>query len=218
MTCRELHPNARAFAYWIFGYQNFYEPVVRAWFMDNGYETIDPRSVVGRDLAPSVASIESGDHSFSVSSKQLEHALSLLKQKAAGTRTRVQLDLLLRKDRVVYTGECKSWGGYLASVTWDAVRENIVDDDQGLFLYLNEVRGEPVAGTFLVLWKRSEEHDLIEAKMTQLFGRPIRLFYLDEIFSNPSGQTATMIDECLQLLDDAAGLVREMFHGLCGDE
>jgi len=44
------HPLTSAFAYWIAGYQNFYEPIVRAWFIDQVRLCLEGRSVMGKDV------------------------------------------------------------------------------------------------------------------------------------------------------------------------
>jgi len=207
------HPKARAFAYWILGYQDFYEPVVRAWFQDEGYEAVEPRTVVGEALEPSLRHLVDGEHEYDAPAACIERASKELGRKAAGTQTRVQLDILLRDERGLWTGECKSWGGYSNAVTWKEVESIFVRGDGGLFLFLSEIRGEPVAGNVLVLWRRSDEHELIEERMSEYYGRPVRLFYLDEIVKRPKRRTAEEIAVRLRLLDEAVEMAKRLLGG-----
>jgi hypothetical protein len=204
------HPLTSAFAYWIVGYQNFYEPIIRAWLADQGQQCLEGRSVVDRDLLPSLQKIDAGAHGFLVPPQRLVWAREELARKAASKQGRVQLDLLVQRAGGLATGECKSWGGYLPTVTWKVVEDIFINKPDGLFLYVSEIRGQPVVESMLVLWKRSSEHDLIEQRMTAMFGRPVRLFYLDEILSSRTPAVVTAIEDRLRLLDDAVRRVRGM--------
>jgi hypothetical protein len=206
------HPKASAFAACIAGYQEFYEPIVRAWFADHGLPSIEPRSVGGKDLLPSLASLQVATPGFALPAAAAEWALRELQRKSNDKRCRVQLDLLLQAEAGVITGECKSWGGYLSSVTWSFVEQTFVAGKDGLFLYLTEVRGQPVVESKLVLWKRSHEHDEIKARLSAIFHRPIRLHYIDEIMGSLGPKGRAEVNERLRLLDDATGLVKQMLE------
>ena len=170
---------------------------------------MESRSVVGSALLPSLRRLQ-GKHNFKVPEHSLKWAEAELRRKASGKRTRVQLDLLARKNTGVVTGECKSWGGFSKKATWNIVNEVFVEGKDSLFLYLTEIRGEPVVESCLVLWSRSDEHRRIEERMTRIYDRPIRLFYLDELLSNPSGRTTEAVDDRLRLLDESVGIVKSM--------
>src|SRR4051794_32039392 len=58
MAKREAHPKAKPLAYWIAGYQEFCEPIIRAWLEDQGYAAVLPKTVVGDKLTPIVEQIE----------------------------------------------------------------------------------------------------------------------------------------------------------------
>lgn len=210
MTEREIHPKAKPFAYWIAGYQEFCEPIVRAWLEDQGYAAVSPKTIVGSNLSPIIEHIEANRSQFRVPPDRLDWALTLLRRKAGQKQGRVQLDLLVRGRDGLLTGEIKSWGGYSGPVTWKTVEHVFVNGQEGLFLYLTQVHGQPVAGSLLVLWKRSDEHEAIESRMSNLFGRPVRLAYLDEIHACQSGKTAEAVKTALSLLEDAVANVRAM--------
>jgi hypothetical protein len=210
MTVHSEHPLAGPFAYWIAGYQNFYEPIVRAWFADQGQQCLEGRSVIGKDLLPSIQRIDLGTHGFTVQPERLAWARDELARKAANKQGRVQLDLLVQMPPGLATGECKSWGGYAPTATWKIVEEIFIDKPDGLFLYLSEIRGQPVVESVLVLWRRSGEHELIEQRLSALFGRPVRALYLDEILRSQTLCVLLAIEDRLRLLDDAVRRVRAM--------
>jgi hypothetical protein len=207
------HPLTNAFAYWIAGYQNFYEPIVRAWFIDHGQKCLDGRSVMGKDLLPSIARIDSGKHGFDVSSELLAIVRQELARKASIRGGRVQLDLLIETPTGLATGECKSWGGFYPVASWKAVQEIFIGKPDGLFLFLTEIRGQPVVESLLVLWKRSDEHDLIEQRLSAMYGRPVRLLYLDDMLCCQTPGVLAAVQDRLRLLDDAARRVRGMLTG-----
>jgi hypothetical protein len=104
-------------------------------------------------------------------------ALARLREKAQRKGGRIQLDLLLRTDRGWITGECKSWGGAMKEpVTWKLVEKIFLQSAEGLFLYLTQIHEEPVAECVLVLWRRSDEHEEIEARLSDSFSRIINVF------------------------------------------
>jgi hypothetical protein len=210
MVERAPHPKAKSFAYWIAGYQEFCEPIVRAYLEDQGYEPVLPRTIVGVRLTTIIEQIEAKRQQFQVPPERLDWALNVLRRKAGQKQGRVQLDVLARGREGLITGEIKSWGGYSGPVTWKTVLDVFVNGSDGLFLYLTQINVEPVAGNLLVLWKRSDEHDEIEMRLSALFGRPVKIVYLDEIHAFRTGKTAESVRTALSLLDDAVDLVRTM--------
>jgi len=150
MLRNEGHPKAKPFAYWIAGYQEFCEPIVHAWLVDEGYEPVLPRSIVGAKLNPIIEQIEANRHQFQVPPERLDWAVTELRRKARHKQGRVQLDILTRGLEGLVTGEIKSWGGYYSGpVTWKIMLDVFVNGPGGLFLYLTQVHGQPVVGNLL---------------------------------------------------------------------
>lgn len=207
------HPNARPFAYWLLGYQGFYEPIIHEWFLEQGYPSVNPRSVVGRALLPSLHHIQNAGSFSRVPENRRNWAVSELSRKSETRGGRVQLDLLLESNGGLITGECKSWGGFSGPVTWQVVETVFVSNNDGLFLYLTTIDGQPVVESRLVLWKRSGQHEEIEKRMTDLFERPVRLHYIDEILASVGPEATKVVNDRLLLLDEAVEIVRRMLRG-----
>lgn len=207
MSLEALHPNTPSFAAWIAGYQNFYEPIVRAWFADRGLPSVSPQSVCGKDLIPSLTRLETQAET-ACRPPAYEWAVTELRRKSQGAKFRVQLDLLLQRADGLITGECKSWGGTGEAANWILVEHFFVKGPDSLFLFLSEIRGQPVVASYLVLWKRTADHDVIEARLSTIYGRPVQLFYLDEIFENMGPLARMAVTERLKMLDEACSIVR----------
>ncbi len=206
----ETNPKTRAFAYWILGYQGFYEPVVRAWFEDHGLSSVAERSIKGHELIPSGERLATSGTFPCLPEPLRSWGIKELTRKCQTTGGRVQLDLLLRSPDGLISGECKSWGGFSGPVTWKDVDRYFVSGRDGLFLLLSVVRGEPVAESYLVLWSRSDEHTQIEVRLSEIFERPVRLFYIDEILASPGPLARIAIEDRLAFLDGSVALVKKL--------
>ena len=95
-------------------------------------------------------------------------------------------------------------------MTWNIVKKIFIEGKDSLFLYLTEIRGEPVIESVLVLWSRSDEHYQIEKRLTEAYCRQVRLYYLDEILADPTKRTAETVDDRVRLLDESVAIVKNM--------
>jgi hypothetical protein len=213
MSCdpQEVHANAQAFAAWIAGYQNFYEPIVRAWLTVEGLSPIENRTVRRAEFEPSLAALEAGIDPPRVSPERIEWAIQELRRKSR--RGWTQFDLLMQSDKGVVAGEFKSWKHSAGPVTWKLVKDFFVEGDWGLFFYISDIRGQPVVENRLVLWSRATDHDVIEDQLTEIYRRPVRLHYLDEMIGAAGPAMQMEIRDRLRLLDDAIGIVKQAFPG-----
>ena len=196
-----------AFAHWIKGYQSFYEPIVRAWFEEQGYKNPIAKSVSGQDLADAATALESKSSAPRLSDTARQKHIRELHRRVQ--RGRIQLDMVAERNGLVI-GEFKSWSGYSNSPTWKLIENEFVGENTGLFLTLRKIEGQPIAGCVLVLWKKSDEHEHIERNLSNLYDIPVRLFYLDEIFATLGTKASTLLDSHLHALDEAIKLVRGM--------
>ena len=111
-------------------------------------------------------------------------------------------------------GEFKSWAGFYDPPTWNRVEDEFIGQRPGLFLTLRQITGCSVTEWILVLWERSVEHTEIENKLLHRYGVPVRLYYLDEIFSNLGPKARSLRDNHLEALEKAVKDVRR-FMGTC---
>ena len=166
--------DATQFAHWIKGYQNFYEPIVRAWFEENGYRNLRPMSVSGADLAHAADSLETDRPRWSLSAKARTDYASTLRRRSKLRGGRIQLDMLAEKQGLS-AGEFKSWVGYMDRATRKLVKYEFVGDTLGLFMTLTQIMGQEVNEAILVLPQRSEEHETVESNLSEVYGLPVRL-------------------------------------------
>lgn len=186
--------DSTAFAHWIKGYQNFYEPMVRAWFEENGYENPRPMSTTKADLLHAADMLESGETARGLSDWAREHHIAELRQKS-----RIQLDMIADKDGVVI-GEFKSWGGYLGIPTWKKVEYEFVGEHPGLFMTLR------MSG-------KSDEHELIEGRLSERYDIPVQLFSLEEMFETLGPEASSLRDRHFRALDEAVNQLKAMILG-----
>jgi hypothetical protein len=69
-----------------------------------------------------------------------------------------------------------------------------------------------VAASFLVLWRRWVDHAIIEQRFSEMFARPVKLFYLAEILESGSAAVRAVVRDRLELLNWSVGRVRQLLH------
>jgi hypothetical protein len=202
----------RAFRYWIQGYQNFYEPIVEAYFQHAGYTVLHHPAIVGEaDIQRVVGALFDGH-------KQLGAGLDgRALQGYLKSRKRLQPDFLLQREGQNYLAELKSWGGFTASGQFDlklmgnyflGPKPNSYD---GAYLLVDWLQNQPIAGKLLVVSSRSPEHDQVLAALRRAYGTQVDLLYLDEIFRTP--QLAGIIDRQFRYLDAAVAELKQALIG-----
>lgn len=195
----------RAFRYWIQGYANFYEPIVMEWFKLAGYRVIRrPAKVEKADIQKIIDALFDGQRKLG-RDLNVDAVIALLKKRA-----RMQPDLLLEKDDQRYLAELKSWGGFNQTGQFDlavATSEFIRNPERGLFLLVDGLEGQRIAGKILVVSARSAQHDQVQAVLHNAWQAPLELLYLDEIFRTP--QLAGFIDKQLRYLDAAVAEIKQ---------
>jgi hypothetical protein len=195
----------RAFRYWIQGYQNFYEPIVEAYFPHAGY------TVLRRPAQVSKADIQCIIDALFDGRKRLGPELDAgAIQDYLRGRKRLQPDLLLEHDGRRYLGEMKSWGGYSASglFTYQQLESEFLRNPaNAAFLLVDSLDGVPVAGKVLVVSARSPEHDRVLATLRRAYNTDVELLYLDEILKTP--QLAGSIDRQCRYLDAAVAELKQ---------
>ncbi len=204
--------NSVKFAHWIKGYQGFYEPIVRSWFKEQGYLDSKPTSVSGVDLAAAAAGLRSGAVAPDLPEDARKRHPTDLEHKVRIRGGRIQLDLITERDGLAI-GEFKSWAGFYGSPTWKVVENEFVGYKPGLFLTLHGIAGKPVTEWMLVLWGKSTEQKLIQTKISQTYGIPVHVCYLDEIFSSLGPEASFLRDEHLAGLEEATAEVHRLMLG-----
>jgi hypothetical protein len=189
----------RAFRQWIQGYQNFYEPIVEAYFPLAGYTVLRRPAQVGKaDIQRIIDALFDGQ-------KRLGADLDAgTIQNCLRKRSRLQPDLLLERDGQRYLGEMKSWGGFNASGQFTLAQlesEFLRKPDNAAFLLVDRLDGVPVAGKVLVVSSRSPDHDRVLATLRRAYNTDVELLYLDDIFKTP--QLADVIHRQCHYLDAA---------------
>lgn len=200
----------RAFRYWIQGYQNFYEPIVEAYFRCAGYAVLaHPAKVGAADIQRIVDALFDGHKRLGpeLDGRALQ---AFLKR-----RKRLQPDFLLERGGRRYLAELKSWGGFTASGQFDlklmsdyflGPKPNSYD---GAYLLVDRLDDAPIAGKLLVVSSRSPQHDQVQASLQSAYNTQVELLYLDEIFRTP--QLAGVIDRQLRYLDAAVAELKQDF-------
>ena len=201
----------RAFRYWIQGYQNFYEPIVEAYFRCAGYTVLThPAKVGAADIQRIVDALFDGRKRLGpeLDSRALQAYLK--------RRSRLQPDFLLERAGRRYLAELKSWGGFTASGQFDhklmtdyflGPKPNSYD---GAYLLVDWLEDVPIAGKLLVVSARSPQHDQVQASLKRAYDTPVELLYLDEIFRTP--QLAGAIEHQLRYLDAAVAELKQAFQ------
>jgi len=206
----------RAFRYWIQGYQNFYEPIVEAYFRCAGYTVLmHPAKVGAADIQRIVDALFDGRKRLGpdLDSRALQAYLK--------RRSRLQPDFLLERGGRRYLAELKSWGGFTASGQFD---HKLMTDYflgpkpnsyNGAYLLVDWLEDAPIAGKLLVVSARSPQHDQVQASLQSAYNTGVDLLYLDEIFRTP--QLAGAIDRQLRYLDAAVAELKQAFQPNQGD-
>jgi hypothetical protein len=202
----------RAFRYWIQGYQNFYEPIVEAYFRHAGYTVLaHPAKVSAVDIQRIVDALFDGHKRVGpeLDGRALQAYLKV--------RKRLQPDFLLERGGRRYLAELKSWGGFTASGQFDL---KLMTDYflgpkpalyAGAYLLVDRLADATIAGKLLVVSSRSPQHDQVLAGLRHAYNSEIGLLYLDEIFRTP--QLAGIIERQLRYLDAAvAELKQALLH------
>ncbi|MGE5601605.1 MAG: hypothetical protein ACM30E_01060 [Nitrososphaerales archaeon] len=198
----------RAFRHWIQGYQNFYEPIVEAYFPVAGYTVLRRPAQVGKsDIQRIIDSLFEG-------TKRLGPELdSAAIQTSLRNRSRLQPDFLLQCGGRRYLAELKSWGGFTVAGQFDLKLMSDYflgpkpDSYDGAFLLVDQVDSIPIAGKVLVVSARSPVHDRVLATLRSAYNTNIELLYLDEIFKTP--QLAGIIDRQCRYLDAAVAELKQ---------
>lgn len=195
----------RAFRHWIQGYQNFYEPIVEAYFPVVGYTVLRRPAQVGKaDIQRIIDSLFEGE-------KRLGPELDAgAIQSYLRTRSRLQPDLLLERNGQRYVGEMKSWGGFSTSGQFTLAQlesEFLRNPANAAFLLVDRLENVPIVGKVLVVSARSSEHDQVLATLRRAYNTTVELLYLDEVFKTP--QLAGIIDCQCRYLDAAVAEVKQ---------
>lgn len=203
----------RAFRYWIQGYPNFYEPIVEEYFRLVGYRILRRPALVGRaDIQRIVNTLFDGHKRLGpeLHDKSIRRHLE--------SRKRLQPDCLLERRGKRYLAELKSWGGYRSGqFDLDTARAEFIKKfKNGLFLLVDWLDGEPIAGKLLVVSSRSLEHAQVQTLLNRAYVTDVELLYLDEIFRTP--QLAGTIDRQLRYLDAACAELRIALGRATGGE
>lgn len=193
-----------AFRYWIQGYPNFYEPIVEEYFKVSGYRVLRrPALVQKRDIQHILDALFDGY-------KRLGAELDAVAiRRFLEKRSRLQPDFLLEYQGAHYLAELKSWGGS-RSGRFDlatAQAEFIVKYEQGAFLLVDQVDGDPIAGKLLVVSARSAGHDQVTALLCRAYQTQVELLYLDELFTAP--QLQGFIARQMRYLDAAVAELKQ---------
>jgi hypothetical protein len=207
MTLDAIDPTK--FAHWIKGYSKFYEPIVRAWFEENGYAGPQPGLARRDEIENALRKLSSRAVAPKLDGNARASHMNQLKDKLGTKSPRLQFYMKAEKNGLV-TGEFKSWGGYSDLPSWKAVKSEIVGQKNGLFLCVQELQSRPVIESVLVLPSRSPEHLTIEAELSGLYGIPVRLFYLDDIFRTLGPKGSGLRDKHLEVLAEAVEKVRRL--------
>lgn len=208
--------SVRAFRYWIQGYQNFYEPIVEAYFRCAGYTVLaHPAKVGAADIQRIVDALFDGHKRLGpeLDGRALQAYLK--------RRSRLQPDFLLERGGRHYLAELKSWGGFTASGQFDhklmtdyflGPKPNSYD---GAYLLVDWLEDVPIAGKLLVVSSCSPQHDQVQASLQSAYDTQVDLLYLDEIFRTP--QLAGAIERQLRYLDAAVAELKQAFQPNQGD-
>lgn len=203
-----------AFRFWIQGYPNFYEPIVKEYFPVAGYRVLRRPALVGKaDIQRVVNALFDGHKRLGPDLDEKAIRRHLEKRK------RLQPDFLLERGGQRYLAELKSWGGFRSGeFDLDTARTQFVDDfKNGLFLLVDRLEGRPIVGKVLVVSARSPEHDLVQALLRTAYQTDVDLLYLDELFAAP--QLAGTIERQLRYLDAAVAELRQaLVQKTKGDE
>ncbi len=195
----------RAFRYWIQGYQNFYEPIIGEYFKVIGYRVMRRPAIVNKpDIQRIMDALFDGRKRLGpeVDSKAFIRYLE--------GRSRLQPDLLLERAGRLYLAELKSWGGFNTSGQFDLAMltsEFLRQPHNAVFLLVDWLEGQLIAGKILVASSRSPQHDQVLTTLRRAYDTDVELLYLDEIFETQ--QLAGFIDRQLRYLDAAVAELRQ---------
>lgn len=197
----------RAFRYWIQGYQNFYEPIVGEYFKVSGYRVVRRPAIVNKpDIQRIMDALFDGRKRLGpdVDSRALIRYLE--------GRSRLQPDLLLERAGRLYLAELKSWGGFNTSGQFDLAiltSEFLRQPHNAVFLLVDWLEGQPIAGKILVASSHSAQHDQVLATLRRAYNTDVELLYLDEILKTP--QLAGFIERQLRYLDATVAELKQAF-------
>ena len=168
------------------------------------------KSVFKDDLALAATALESRETAPSLDEDPRDRHIKSLR-----AHKRRQLDLLAENPAGgLAVGEFKSWGGYFGGPpTWKLVKSEFVGEWNGSLFVLRSIEGRKVTEWVLVLWERSHEHSDIESHLSNLYGIPVRVYYLDEIYKNLGPNASDLRKEHLEKLYEAVDRVRTMVRG-----
>jgi len=189
----------RPFRFWIQGYQNFYEPLVAAYFEAHGYKAKRPAVVSKAELQALADALFDGRKKVG-SPVDVKRVIEHLRR-----RTGLQADMLVEDDSGAYLVECKSWGGF-AEFGEAAVRATFVGDPRNAaFLLLDRARGRDLAGKILVLSSPRDEQ--IDHMLGEIFRTSVRTLHLNDVLRDPAIRSS--VESRLKYLDAAVAAVRE---------
>jgi len=199
---RELRrEDVRGFECWIRGYQNFYEPIVLAYFRDLRFQAHKPGSTIERaDLLVAAQRLEDGSRKCELKAAEKQRCIEHFRK-----RTRIQTDGILEMraedgDVSVYSVECKSWGGFCSPAgTLEYFR-----DAGGWFMLVDSIRGKKITGSVLVIGGRrtdNPKHDDWVSQLSGKFQTEVQIHYLRDIFARPRQETKDAIADQLARLD-----------------
>ena len=197
----------RAFRFWIQGYPKFYEPLVAEYFRVMCYQVQETITIRRPDIEHTISQLYDGHKTLGAdldTKSVIEHLRG---------RQRILPDLLLQKGGEIFLGELKSWGGSHSGVfDLSTARRGFIEDRaKSVFLLIDSLEGEFVAGKMLVVSARSPEHSQVLELLSSNFKTQIELHYLDEIFVAP--QMAGIIEKYIRFLDAAVAELKNAFRG-----
>jgi hypothetical protein len=188
----------QAFRYWIQGYQNFYEPIIRECFRLQGYTVVQPGFITRAELQQLADDLFNG-HMAVAPEVPIRDVVSLLR-----ARHRLQPDALLEGPDGCYLVECKSWGGF-AQFDERFVRETFIRDVRNAaFLLANRASGRDIVGKILVLSSPCDQS--IDEMLSATFRTQVRTLHLDELLREPD--LRPFVEQQLAFLDAAVAEVK----------
>jgi len=191
--------DTRGFEHWIRGYQKFYEPIVLAYFEDQGWSaTKRGSSIEKRDLRLAATRLAGGARKCNLPPEEKKQCIAHFRR-----RTRILTDGLLTRrtedgQQQCYTIECKSWQGYTTSE--ETLRA--FEGEAGWFMLVDSVGERTISGSALVIGGQAfPSADTIRRRLARLYARPVEVYFLDNILRSGGARTKERIRQQLEMLD-----------------